>query len=175
MRITPIFPKTRAYSPNFGSTNKTRYITQDNEIVVKPFYDKGCDFFGTKDAKILVSNCTNFFRDDLPWNSLGKTLDELYPENEKVNVFNFACSDGSEPYSLAICLMEQLGEEKAKRFFPIQATDIDPKILPDNKKGVISATREDIKKNNEITNNNIKKYFSVKHLKKRITIFRRKK
>ena len=119
MKIAPILPKIKVCTQSFRSTKRTKYLTENNKVVVKPFYDKGCDFFGHKEGKILVSNSTNFFRNDLPWNTLGKTLDELYPKGEKVNVFNFACSDGSEPYSLAICLMEQLGEDGAKRFFPI--------------------------------------------------------
>lgn len=170
MKIAPIFPKIKPCSLSFGSTKRTKYLTEDDKVVVKPFYDKGCDFFGPKEGKILVSNSTNFFRNDLPWNTLGKTLDELYPEGEKVNVFNFACSDGSEPYSLAICLIEQLGEEKAKRFFPINASDIDSDIMPKGKKDKIIADKKDIENINEITNNNIKKYFNVKHIKERTVI-----
>lgn len=165
MKISPIIYKSKFNQQNFTSTRRTKYITENQNIITKPFYDKSCDFLGFTYGKILASNSTDFFRRDLPWNTLGKTLDELFPENKKVNVFNFACSDGSEPYSLAICLIEQLGEKKAKRFFPINASDIDSKIIPTVKHNKISATKEDIEAINEMTNNNIEKYFDVEYKK----------
>lgn len=168
MRISPIAIKPKFNQINFSSTKRTTYETESQKVVVKPFYDKSCDFLGYEYGRILVSNSTSFFRRDLPWGYLGQRLDELFPNDEHVNVFNFACSDGSEPYSLAICLIEQLGEERAKRFFPINASDIDENILPDKKNPKIKATKEDIKEINEITNNNIKKYFHVKHNREKI-------
>ena len=161
MRISPITSKPKFNLINFSSTKRTTYETESQKVVVKPFYDKSCDFLGYEYGRILVSNSTSFFRRDLPWGYLGQRLDELFPNDEHVNVFNFACSDGSEPYSLAICLIEQLGEERAKRFFPINASDIDENILPDKKKPKIKATKEDIKEINEITNNTLKNIFML--------------
>lgn len=170
MRISPITSKPKFNLINFSSTKRTTYETESQKVVVKPFYDKSCDFLGHEYGRILVSNSTRFFREDLPWGYLGQRLDELFPNDEHVNVFNFACSDGSEPYSLAICLIEQLGEERAKRFFPINASDIDEKILPDEKNPKIKATKEDIKNIQEITEGNIQKYFHVKHKNERVEL-----
>ena len=68
---------------------------------------------------MVASNSTSFFRRDIDWKSIGSTFDSQFPKG-KVNIYDFACSDGSEAYSLIITLIEQLGEKKAQRFFPIQ-------------------------------------------------------
>ncbi len=168
MRISPITNKT--FKPiNFGTTERTKYITGRQKVVVKPFYDKGCDFLGSEYGRILVSNSTRFFRNDLSWGYLGQKLDDLFPNDEPVNVFNFACSDGSEPHSLAICLIEQLGEDGAKRFFPINASDVDSEIIPSEKNNQIIAEAEDIERIKKVTNGNIKKYFSVKRKGEKMT------
>ncbi|MBR1976683.1 hypothetical protein IKA15_00210 [bacterium] len=52
MKITPIFPRIKPCSLSFGSTKRTKYLTEDDKVVVKPFYDKGCDFFGPKEETI---------------------------------------------------------------------------------------------------------------------------
>lgn len=52
-----------------------------------------------------------------------------FPGDEKVNIYNFACSDGSEPYSLAVSIINEIGLDAAQRFFPIQASDISPQII----------------------------------------------
>ena len=163
MRISPINYSLNYKPINFTSTQRSTYKTEKQGIISKPFYDKECNFLGYwDDGKLLCSNATRFFRDDLPWEYLGEKLDKLFPDGKKVNVFNFACSDGSEPYSLAICLIEQLGEEKAKRFFPIQASDKDSYIISKAKSGTIRATKEDIENISEISNGKIDKYFDVK-------------
>ena len=60
MRISPINFNTKSYSPNFGTTGKTKYEVENLGVVTKPFYDREATFLWPNYAKILVSNNTNF-------------------------------------------------------------------------------------------------------------------
>lgn len=146
MRILPIkFNRT-----NFSSTNRTTYYDERSEEkyssqkYVVPYCDE--DDENLKTTKIVQSNRTLFFRNDLPWSSLAWYISKQFKEAEKVNVYNFACSDGSEPYSLAIALIERYGVEGAKKFFPIKASDVDKKIIKEAKGSTIKATSSDFVK-----------------------------
>lgn len=165
MKISPIkcnlFQKTKP-NVNFGSSRRTIYKTGEGDVFVKPFYDKEMKFTNSKKGQILCSNTTDFFRDDIYWGWLARNLNTLFPKDKKVNVYNFACSDGSEAYTLAISLIEKLGEKEAQRFFPIKATDIDPYIIEEAKSGRVFAEEYDIEKLKEETGNNIEKYFTMK-------------
>lgn len=113
-----------------------------------------------KNGKVLYKNKTNFFREDLNWKNLALFLSEKYQNVDKVNVFNFACSDGSEPYSLAVVLMEYLGLD-ALKFFPIQASDIDEEIIAKAKCGPCNITVRDLYQINQMTKDDYGKYFQA--------------
>lgn len=156
------------YIPSFSSTKRTTYQCGQNEAFTLPRYNRELSIYtketGQTNAKILVSNSTDFFRPDLPWNNLGKIFNKHFPEG-KVNIHNFACSDGSETYSLIISLIEQLGEKEAQRFFPIQASDVDCEIIRMANSGKINATDYDIIAiKNQIKDGDINKYFDVTSL-----------
>lgn len=91
------------------------------------------------------SNYTYFFREDLAknWEDFVRILDGFYKNADKVNIYNFACSDGSESYSLAMKLKSTLGEKKSKKFFPIHACDIDSEIIRKAKSGKLDCFIED--------------------------------
>lgn len=95
---------------------------------------------GSKILRYRNNSC--FFRDDLDWNKLADTLTEKYKNVDKVNVYCFGCSEGAEPFSLAMILMQKLGI-KSKKFFPIMASDIDGEILKNPKKGIITPSESD--------------------------------
>ena len=111
------------YKPNFASNWRT----------VK-------DEFG----KVRYKNNTEFFRIDLNWNKFTDMLIEKYKHTDKVNIYNYACSEGAEPFSLAMLLIKKLGKEKAQKFFPIIASDIDEEILKNPKQGIIKVSSGDI-------------------------------
>ena len=158
-----------AYSPSFTSCTRTKYkVKETGKEYTRQYYsiDPAYSLMvqglnpNYSPVKIVNSNYTTFFRDDVSdWNATAKTLSNAFRDTDKVNVYNFACSDGSEPYSLAISLIETLGEEEAKKFFPINALDIDSIILNKAKKGELFCSNKDIKKINKYTSSNMDKYF----------------
>jgi chemotaxis protein methyltransferase CheR len=80
----------------------------------------------------LTTNFTRFFRENHHFEHL---YDEVLPElvarakaGGRVRIWSAACSDGQEPYSIALTVMKML-PDAANYDFRILATDIDPKIL----------------------------------------------
>ena len=55
----------------------------------------------------------------------------------------YACSDGSEPYSIALSLINRLGYTEAQKHFPIIAKDIDETMIKRAKSGFISLEQID--------------------------------
>ena len=160
MKIIPI----NLYKPQFTSTTRTTYICPTNGVFSTPSYNRGMTHRGNPDIRMICSNSTNFFRKDLDWHKIGHTFNKQFPKG-KVNIYDFACSDGSEAFSLVIALIEQLGEKKAQRFFPIIASDIDSEIIRMANSGKIVATEEDMfQMKNMIKNENIEKYFNITKL-----------
>ena len=161
MKISAINYSIKHRPINFGTTKRTTYGANNIGQVIKEFYDKEYLWKDNKYDSIIVSNSTHFLRNDMPWLYIGEKLEELYPDKKHVNVHNFACSDGSESYSLAICLIEQLGEERAKKYFPIHSSDVDEYIISGAKRRKIMAKSDDIQRLKEVTNNQIWKYFDI--------------
>lgn len=92
-----------------------------------------------------VVNChyTNFNREDINWSKFAKFLNERFESQDKVKISFFGCSDGSDPYTLILNLLKELGE-KAKKFFPIIASDISESIVKQVNDGKIQLHNKDI-------------------------------
>ncbi len=176
MRICPIQNCAHKYNainhtknntaPNFKSSMREVYKNQDTGDT---FAITGPDKIG--DAKFLYSNYTYFFRSGVPvkkdgkdWLDFAQLLDEEFKNAHHVNIYDFGCSDGSEACSIAISLIEALGKEKAKKFFPIMASDADYEIIKDAKRGKFDCTMEDIDAIDFHTNLNHKKYFNISNM-----------
>jgi chemotaxis protein methyltransferase CheR len=97
-----------------------------------------CELLSTNaaDAEIphlinaITTNLTHFFRESHHFEHLEtQVIQKLLANNtKKIRLWSAGCSAGMEPYSLAMCLANQLGERKnidAK----ILATDIDTNML----------------------------------------------
>ncbi|MET3587576.1 chemotaxis protein methyltransferase CheR [Pseudorhizobium tarimense] len=87
----------------------------------------------------LTTNFTRFFRENHHFEHL---RDEVLPSliaraksGGRVRIWSAACSDGQEPYSIALTVLSQL-PNAADYDFRILATDIDPKILALARAGV---------------------------------------
>jgi chemotaxis methyl-accepting protein methylase len=111
--------------------------------------------------KLLYKNNSWFFRSDLEWKSLATELERKYKNVDKVNVHCFACSEGTEPFSLAMMLMEEMGPKKAQKFFPIIASDIDAEILVEPKKGILNVSEDDLVNIKANIGDNYKKYINI--------------
>jgi chemotaxis protein methyltransferase CheR len=91
----------------------------------------------------LTTNFTRFFRENHHFEHL-KTdvLPELIARAKaggRVRIWSAACSDGQEPYSIALTVLSLL-PNAADYDFRILATDIDPKILALARAGAYDAT-----------------------------------
>jgi chemotaxis protein methyltransferase CheR len=74
----------------------------------------------------LTINVTEFFRDVKAFHKLEKMIfPELLAVNPTLKIWSAACSNGAEPYSVAIILNELT---PGKRHW-IEATDLDPNVL----------------------------------------------
>lgn len=110
--------------------------------------------------KIVYRNHTWFFRRDLSWNKFCDMLIERYKDVDKVNVYDYACSEGAEPFSLAMMLIKKLGD-KAQKFFPIMASDIDPVILKNPKNGIIRPSVDDMENIRDYVEDDYLKFFKI--------------
>lgn len=130
----------------FISFNKNMKISSVNNIQNKQpvfnscfrrysYFSKPFEHF----AKTVIRNSTNFFREDLNWNDLTKYIIEHFKDIKKVNAYSLACSDGSEAYSYAISIMENVPKALYSKFFPVQACDIDKEVLKIANSGRINA------------------------------------
>ena len=80
----------------------------------------------------LTINVSSFFRDEKQFQRLQSViLPELLQNNRRLNIWSAGCSNGAEPYSIAIILTE-LSDRHDHR---ILATDIDDTILERAKSG----------------------------------------
>ncbi len=74
----------------------------------------------------LTINVTEFFRDKKPFHYLEHTvLPEMLKRKPRLKIWSAACSNGAEPYSVAI-ILDELTPGVLHR---IEATDLDPGIL----------------------------------------------
>lgn len=88
----------------------------------------------------LTINVSEFFRNKEMFLELEKKIkDVLKPDRNTLKIWSAACSNGAEPYTLAI-IMDRLTPNKRHE---IIATDIDSTILETAKRGVY--TKNDIK------------------------------
>ena len=125
---------------NMGTDFEKFYkaISTDREMYIK--------FLDT-----LTINVTEFFRDANIFKSLEtKVLPELLQKKKHLKIWSAACSNGAEPYSLAILLDELIPGGK----FELEATDIDDKILSQAMAG--SYTPEQVR---NAGTNRLAKYF----------------
>lgn len=91
-----------------------------------------------------MGNYTWMFRDDIKWLELAKLEIDLFKNEKKVNIIQFASSDGSESYTKIISLLESKNMNEVKKFFPIEAYDINPEIVNAAKSGYINIDEMDL-------------------------------
>lgn len=101
---------------------------------------------------------TRLCRDDLDFPAVVNFLEKKYKDVPKVNVVMHACSDGEEVYSFLGVLISKLGE-KAAKFLPVCAKDIDSNHLKLAKRGVYNISRSEYELANSNMNGDFYTYF----------------
>lgn len=97
----------------------------------------------------LTINVTEFFRDPKVFQVLReKILPEILEElsrkkRTRMRIWSIGCSQGQEPYSLAMMLDELISEQKKPIHFIIHATDVNKWVLTRAKKGLFK--KEDLR------------------------------
>ncbi len=88
---------------------------------------------------------TWMFRDDVNWRKLALLESVNFSNKDKVNIIQFAPSDGSEGYTQILSLLLHSPED-AEKFLPIQAYDINPDIVNSANKGYLNLNIGDIER-----------------------------
>ena len=85
-----------------------------------------------------MSTITCPFRTDLAWLDFADFELENFKDKNKVNIIQFAASDGSEAYTQIMSLLERSNYISTKKFFPIKAYDFDENIVKAAQSGLIN-------------------------------------
>jgi len=99
-------------------------------------------------------NTSEFYRNPKNYQHLqDKILPELLAKNNKLKIWSAPCSNGSEPYTVAIILTE-MGISSSR--YEILASDLDPDIISDARRGLY---KENAVK--DVPDSILKKYFTI--------------
>lgn len=104
----------------------------------------------------LTTNLTSFFREPHHFDILAEFL-KRRPANIPINIWCSAASTGEEPYSIAMTVIETLGERGARRV-RILASDLDSNVLQKGRMGVYALDRID-----KLPRHYLPKYFLKGH------------
>ncbi|MCZ2155048.1 MAG: protein-glutamate O-methyltransferase CheR [Bryobacterales bacterium] len=88
----------------------------------------------------LTTNHTSFFREPAHFEFLKAAYFPRQRSAGVINIWSAACSTGEEPYSIAMCALEELGADAAVRL-RIVATDISTRVLGAAERGIYSLER----------------------------------
>lgn len=103
-------------------------------------------------------NNTLFFRDKKVWEEKIPKILEKYKDTLKINCYNLACSDGSEPLSLAM-LVKTKFKDFIEKLLPIKASDFDPEAIERALNRIYELGHFERKSIDKFTNNDFKTYF----------------
>ncbi len=88
----------------------------------------------------LTTNHTMFLREPAHFEFLRQLAARELGCRNPIEIWSAACATGEEPYSIAICLLEELGPQAAGRI-RILASDISTRALDAARKGIYAAER----------------------------------
>jgi chemotaxis methyl-accepting protein methylase len=109
-----------------------------------------------------IGNCfTEFVRYDLDWDYFTNKVIEKYENIPKVNLHILGCSSGEEAWQTAMLLIKKLGEDKAQKFFPIHASDIDATQLKNSQQGIIKPSEDDVVRLNTLLGKDSSRFFEL--------------
>ena len=127
MRVNPVTNNT--CSPKFGMWLHDVYNKKNN---------------GSKsDGSVKHRNDTWLYRDGAYWKFFTDFISERFKDTPKVNTYCYGCSNGSEPYTLAMQILSTHPNE-ANKFLPVKAMDYDAAAIESAKSGIIPLTEIEI-------------------------------
>ena len=88
----------------------------------------------------LTTNHTSFFREPPHFDFLRQTFLPEWKNRGGLGVWSAACSSGEEPYSIAMCILDEFGAIAPGKV-RILATDISTRVLATAEKGIYPAER----------------------------------
>lgn len=83
----------------------------------------------------LTINVTDFFRDKPVWDAIRRrVVPDLIAEKSRsrsrtVRIWSAGCATGEEPYSIAMCMLDALGDDADRFLISVLGTDLDPEAL----------------------------------------------
>ncbi len=95
----------------------------------------------------LTINVTDFFRDKVVWDALRRRVlhdmarDKKSGRSRTIRVWSAGCATGEEPYSIAMALLDILGEDASRYLISVIASDLDPEALAFAEKGVYDISK----------------------------------
>jgi chemotaxis protein methyltransferase CheR len=88
----------------------------------------------------LTTNHTSFFREPAHFDFFKSVLLPQIQNRKQIAVWSAACSTGEEPFSIALTLLDTLGETSGAKI-RILATDISTRVLAQAERGAYQAAR----------------------------------
>ena len=107
---------------------------------------------------IGADNCMYKINSELPRPSAGYLIKlfyfirDFYKNTEKVNLYSYGCSYGSEPTSFLMIMLSFWDEKDRRKMLPIIAKDINPMAIDNAKRKIITLDDHEI---NQCMNNSI--------------------
>ena len=120
-------------------------------------FGSNCRSYITEKGKEM-GTITYPFRQDLHWKRLAQFEIDNFKNKDKVNIIQFASSDGSEAYTQIISLLESQHAGNIDKFFPILAYDIDEEVTKAAKSGLINLKQKHVDLINK-NSNRFSEYF----------------
>jgi two-component system CheB/CheR fusion protein len=111
---------------------RMQMVNQEDFAEYKDFLEVHPEEFSLLFNTILI-NVTAFFRDPSSWEYLSK---EILPRvlsarqaEDPIRIWSAGCASGEEAYTLAMVLVEAMGDEQFRQRVKIYATDVDEEAL----------------------------------------------
>jgi len=134
----------RAGKEELVSARLTKKIQQWGFRTFQQYFDQAlADRTGealTEMLDALTTNHTMFLRESEHFDFLRRTVAAEFRDRNPLEIWSAACSTGEEPFSIAICLLEELGFQAASRIH-ILASDISSRVLETAQRAAYPAER----------------------------------
>ena len=159
-----------SYNTKFGNWSREVYLRKDNGQITA-IEKKDGNNNRLFPGELIHRNDTCLYRDGAYWKFFTNFLIDHFKDTPKVNLYCYGCSNGSEPYTLAMQLISNYPEEAGK-FLPVMAKDYDKTAIDIAKSGKIPLTKMEMDYANYYTHDKLngfidtsaknKKRFNVK-------------